>query len=133
MEADAQDKRGGGDERPSVIEYYYRVKWGYADEFVRLYRKNYLPALKKQIELGRILRVTMVTPRIRDTEYARWDYRVTITFRNAKVAASDFDSDSFNKKLYPDQVTFKREEKRRSDILLSHWALPVNEVDLESK
>ena len=41
-------------EKPFVVEYYYKVKWGYADEFMRLFKKNHFPVLKKQIEAGRI-------------------------------------------------------------------------------
>jgi hypothetical protein len=58
---------------------------------------------------------------------------VTIVFKNVKIAFSDFDSDSLNRELYPDQETFKREEQRRFEILLAHWDLPVNALDLEKK
>ncbi|MGZ5426660.1 MAG: hypothetical protein ACXWE1_05585, partial [Thermoanaerobaculia bacterium] len=34
-------------ETPFVVEYYYKAKWGFADEFARLFRKNHLPVLKK--------------------------------------------------------------------------------------
>ena len=26
--------------KPYTVEYYYRVKWGYLDEFMELYKKN---------------------------------------------------------------------------------------------
>ena len=42
-------------EPPFVVEYYYKTKWGYADEFIRLFKKNHYPVLKKQMENGRIL------------------------------------------------------------------------------
>ena len=83
--------------------------------------------------MGRILQVTAVTPRFHNTEEGRWDYRVTIVFRNATIAFSDFDSEPLNKELYPDQETFKKEEQRRFEILLAHWDLPVNTLDLEKK
>ena len=117
-------------ERPYVIEYYYKTKWGYADEFLRLFRKNHLPVLRKEIEMGRILQVTAAAPRYHATEDGRWDYRVTIVFRNAAVATDAFDPDVITKQLYPDQETFKREEQRRFEILLAHWDLPLKEVDL---
>ena len=119
--------------QPSAIEYYYRVKPGYADEFIRLFKKNQYPVLKKQIEMGRILSIKAVTPRVHPNGNERWDYRVTVTFRNAKVAVSDFNSESLNKTLHPDQETFRREERRRSEILQAHWGLPVNEIDLDAK
>jgi hypothetical protein len=133
MNAQARGNQAKLDDRPSVIEYYYRVKWGFADEFIRLFKKNHFPVLKKQMEMGRILQVTAVTPRFHTTEEGRWDYRVTIVFKDAKTAFSDFDSDSLNRELYPDQETFKKEEQRRFEILLAHWDLPVSAMDLEKK
>jgi hypothetical protein len=35
-----------------TIESYYRVKWGYADEFIRLWKTNHYPLLKKAEEKG---------------------------------------------------------------------------------
>ena len=131
--ASAQGNPSASDDKPVTIEYYYKVKWGFSDEFIRLFRKNHYPVLKKQIEMGRILHVTAVTPRFHNTEDGRWDYRVTLTFKNAKIAYSDFDSDALNKELYPDQETFKKEEQRRFEILLGHWDLPVSTLDLDRK
>ena len=68
--------------QPFVAEYYYTARWGHADEFIRLFKKNHLPVLKKQIETGRILRVSAVKPRYHATEDWRWDYRVTIVFKD---------------------------------------------------
>jgi hypothetical protein len=133
MNAQTQGNLAKSDDKPSTIEYYYKVKWGLADEFIRLFKKNHYPVLKKQIDMGRILQVTAVTPRFHNTEEGRWDYRVTIVFKNAKIAFSDFDSDSLNRELYPDQETFKKEEQRRFEILLAHWDLPVSPLDLEKK
>ncbi len=30
-------------ERPYTVEYYYKAKWGYAEEFIRLLKKKSLP------------------------------------------------------------------------------------------
>ena len=120
-------------EQPFVVEYYYKVKWGYADEFISLFKKNHLPLLQKQIELGRLLQVTAVTPRYHTTEDGRWDYRVTIVFKNAAVANADFDEKALARQLYPDQQTYKREEQRRFEILLAHWDLPIKTLDLKDK
>jgi hypothetical protein len=133
MNASAQTKQAAPDDRPVTIEYYYKVKWGFADEFIRLFKKNHYPSLKKQIDMGRILQVSAVTPRFHNTEDGRWDYRVTITFKNTAVAFNDFDSEPLNRELWPDQETFKKEEQRRFEILLAHWDLPVNTLDLERK
>jgi hypothetical protein len=65
-----------GADQPFVVEYYYKTKWGHADEFITLFKKNHLPLLQKQIELGRLLQVTATAPRYHTTEDGRWDYRV---------------------------------------------------------
>jgi hypothetical protein len=112
-------------ETPFVVEYYYKAKWGFADEFARLFKKNHLPVLKKQIESGRFLDVRAEKPRYHATEDGRWDYRVTIVFKSAAVAADSSGEDEIKKQLFPDQETYRREEQRRFEILLAHWDLPL--------
>lgn len=110
---------------PYVIEYYYKTKWGYADEFLQLFRINHLPVLKKQIESGRILSVKLEKPQFHSTEEGRWDLRVTITFKSAATFHSPSGEPEIIRRLYPDQAAFKREEQRRFEILLAHWDVPV--------
>lgn len=120
-------------DQPYAIEYYYKAKWGHADEFLALFKKNHYPVLKKEMELGRMLKVSMVTPRYHMTEDSRWDYRVTIIFNNATIANDNFDSSTIIKQLYPDQETYKKEEQRRFEILDAHWDLPIKDVDLDAR
>jgi hypothetical protein len=119
-------------DQPFLVEYYYTAKWGYADEFIRLFKKNHYPVLKKQIETGRILQVTAVKPKYHATEDGRWDYKVTITYKNLDAAfAPSGDEATIKKQLYPDQETFQREEQRRFEILRAHWDVPIESVELE--
>lgn len=118
-------------DKPYVVEYYYKVKWGSADEFIRLFKKNHLPVLKKQLETGRMLKVTAVKPRYHSTEDGRWDYRVTIVFKNLAAAHDSASEEALIKQLYPDQETFRREEQRRFEILLAHWDVPLVDVELD--
>jgi hypothetical protein len=120
-------------EKPFVVEYYYKAKWGHAEEFLALFRKNHYPLLKKEVELGRMLRVSVVMPVYHTTEDGRWDYRVTIVYKNAAVAHDNFDSGALIKQMYPDQDIYKKEEQRRFEILDAHWDLPVKDVDLDTK
>ncbi|HKV63252.1 MAG TPA: hypothetical protein VJO16_15175 [Candidatus Acidoferrum sp.] len=122
-----------GKEQPYAIEYYYKAKWGHAEEFLALFKKNHYPVLKKEIELGRMLKVSMTVPRYHTTEDGRWDYRVTIVFKSAAIANDNFDSSVVIKQLYPDQETYKKEEQRRFEILDAHWDLPIKDVDLEAR
>lgn len=118
-------------DQPFVVDYYYKAKWGFADEFIRLFKKNHYPVLKKQVDTGRILQVTAVRPRYHSTEDGRWDYRVTIVFKNLLAAHEAGGEESIIKQLYPDQETFRREEQRRFEILVAHWDVPILSVGLD--
>jgi hypothetical protein len=129
--ADARTPQIKETDKPFVVEYYYKVKWGYADEFISLFKKNHFPVLKKQIETGRMVKVTAVKPRYHHTEEGRWDYRVTIVFKNLAAAHDATSEEVLIKQLYPDQASFKREEARRFEILLAHWDVPLVDVELD--
>ena len=118
---------------PYVVDYYYKARWGHQQEFIELFRKNHFPVLELDIEKGRIQEVTAVAPRYHATEDGRWDYRVTIVFRDVAAAFSPGPSESELRGLYPDQETFQREEQRRFQILEAHWDVPVQPVQLGSE
>jgi hypothetical protein len=129
----AKAQSGPATDKPFVVEYYYKTKWGHADEFIALFRKNHYPLLKKQVEMGRMLKVSAVAPFYHTTEDGRWDYRVTIVYKNATVAHDGYDSAALLKQMFPDQETYKKEEQRRFEILDAHWDLPLKDLDLEAK
>lgn len=116
-------------DKPFVVEYYYKAKWGYADEFLTLFKKNHLPVLQKQVESGRIQSIKIEKPRYHATEEGRWDFRVTLAFRNAAAYYGPNDEEAIIRRLYPDQQTFRREEQRRFEILVAHWDVPILPVD----
>ena len=120
-------------EKPYVIEYYYKAKWGHAEEFIALFKKNHYPLLKKEIELGRIVKVFAEVPRFHSTEDGRWDFRTTIVFKNAQIANDNFDSSTLLKQLFPDQDGYKKEEQRRFEILDAHWDVPIKDFDLDAR
>src|SRR5258708_26837402 len=122
-----------GKDQPFAIEYYYKAKWGDEEEFLALFKKNHYPVLKKEMELRRILKVSMTAPRYHTTEDGRWDYRVTIVFKSAAIANDNFDSGPLIKQLYPDQESYKKEEHKRFEILDAHWDLPIKEADLDGR
>ncbi len=120
--------------QPYTMEYYYKVQWGHQQEFLQLFLKNHYPLLKKLIESGRALSVKIETPANHMTEDARWDYRVTIRFKNSTLATTaNPDEDALIKQLWPDQDGYKREEQRRFEILLAHWDLPISDVTPANK
>jgi hypothetical protein len=120
-------------DKPYVIEYYYKAKWGHAEEFIALFKRNHYPVLKKEMELGRILKVFAQVPRYHTTEDGRWDFRTTIVFKNAQIANDNFDSAPILKQLFPDQDAYKKEEQRRFEILDAHWDLPIKDFDLDAR
>jgi len=119
----------GRPDQPYVMEYYYKTQWGHQQEFLNLFLKNHYPLLLKEAQSGRILSVKIEQPANHTTEDGRWDYRVTIRFKNSTVATTDNpDEERFIKQLWPDQRTYQREEQRRFEILLGHWDLPVTDI-----
>jgi hypothetical protein len=114
-----------------TIENYYKAKWGYADEFISLYKKNHFPLLKKALEKGDLISIKAEKPRQHASEESRWDYRVTLVFKNVQAAFDPNLTESYKKTLYPDLEKLKKDEQRRFEILLAHWDVEVQSVDLE--
>ena len=116
-------------DQPYTVEYYYKCQWGHQQEFLDLFLKNHYPLLKKVESTGRILALMIEAPAYHTTEDGRWDYRVTITYKNSTVATTaNPEEEVFIKELWPDQAAYKREEQRRFEILLAHWDLPVTDI-----
>jgi hypothetical protein len=120
--------RAGADQ-PYAVEYYYKVQWGHQQEFLQLFLRNHYPLLMKTVESGRMLSVKIDQPANHMTEESRWDYRVTIRFKNSTLATTaNPDEERMIKELWPDQATYQKEEQRRFEILLAHWDLPVTDL-----
>ncbi|MEI9918458.1 MAG: hypothetical protein WDO14_06610 [Bacteroidota bacterium] len=114
-----------------TIENYYKVKWGYADEFLQLYKTNHYPLLKKAIEKGDVISIKLEKPRQHSPEESRWDYRITLVFKNADAAFDPDLTEPYKKALYPDLEKLKKDEQRRFEILISHWDVEVQNVSLD--
>jgi hypothetical protein len=121
-------------DQPYTIEYYYKCQWGHQAEFLALFVKNHYPLLQKVQSTGRILSIKIESPAYHTTEDGRWDYRVTIRYKNSTVATTaNPDEEAFKMELWPDQATYMKEEQRRFEILLSHWDLPVTDITPQKK
>jgi hypothetical protein len=115
--------------QPYTMEFYYKVQWGHQQEFLRLFLKNHYPLLRKNVEMGRMLSVKIEQPANHMTEDGRWDYRVTIRFKNSTLATTaNPDEEKIIQQLWPDQQTYQREEQRRFEILAAHWDVPVTDI-----
>ena len=114
-----------------IVENYYKVKWGFADEFINLWKANHYPLLKKAIEKGDIISVDAEKPRLHSGEDTRWDFKVIIVFKDAKTA---FDADlttPYKKQLYPDLDKLTRDEQHRFELLIAHWDVMAEKVAVQ--
>jgi hypothetical protein len=119
----------GSPDQPYTMEYYYKTQWGHQQEFLELFLKYHYPLLQRIQKTGRMLSVKIETPANHMTEDARWDYRVTIVFKNSTAATTaNPDEEALIKELWPDQETYRAREQRRFEILLAHWDLPVSNI-----
>jgi hypothetical protein len=115
---------------PLTIEGYYKVKWGYADEFISLWKKNHYPLLKKLKEKGDVISIIAETPVLHSSEETRWDFKVAITFKDEHTALDYSIVDPFKKQLYPDQENYTKAEQHRFELLIAHWDVMVEQVML---
>jgi hypothetical protein len=115
-----------------TVWYFYRVKWGFQDEFVRLFRKNHYPVLKEEMKSGRIKDVRTFVPTYHGDGRADWTFAVVITYRDTAAMTGPSNDAEIVKRLYPDAMAFAREEQRRFEILDAHWDVPLNELDMDA-
>jgi hypothetical protein len=116
---------------PYAVEYYYRVRWGGLAEFLALFRKNHYPVLVRQLATGRVLEIRSEEPRFHTTDLSRWDLRVTLVYKDVVAAHDSAHEAALLKQMYPDQATFHQEERRRFELLLDHWDVPLRTLRLD--
>jgi hypothetical protein len=121
----AQDKKDH-----FTIENYYKVKWGHADEFINLWKVNHYPLLKKAIEKGDIISVEAEKPRLHSGEDTRFDFKVTIVFKNAALAFDHGLTEPYKKELYPDLKKLEKDEQHRFELLIAHWDVMIEKIEL---
>lgn len=114
-----------------TIENYYKVKWGYAEEFISLWKKNHYPLLKKAKEKGDILSVLAEKPKLHSSEDSRWDFKVTIVFKNSALAFDPNLTTPYKKGLYPDEAQLTKDEQHRFELLLAHWDVMTEAIPLD--
>ena len=116
--------------KPSVkgyeVEWVYRVRYGFIDEWWDLFRKYQIPILDREKSLGYVLDYRIYHPQLHTDEAARWDYRVEITYRDFDGARHE---EEIANALFADTPTRKRDENRRWELTENHWDLPIYQVD----
>ena len=115
------------EENPYTAAYYYTVKWGFQEEFERLFMKNHYPVLQADIKAGLIRNVHLYRPTFHGDGRADWTFLVVITYSSWQALGAQRD-EAVVKRLYPDQASFEKEERRRFEILDAHWDVPLTPV-----
>jgi hypothetical protein len=115
--------------KPVIEEWVYRTKYGYKDEWWKIFKKYQIAILERQKQVGYVKEFTVFAPSLHTSEDSRWDYRVIIVRASADAPPGQSE-DEIAKQLFPDQATFKREENRRWELTLNHWDLPIHVVNL---
>ena len=113
-----------------TIENYYKVKWGYGEEFIDLWKTNHYPLLKKAIEKGDIITVEAEKPKLHSGEDTRWDFKVTIVFKDTKAAFDPDLTTPYKKQIYPNLDKLAKDEQHRFELLLSHWDVMTEKIVL---
>ena len=128
-QAPAAQTAGG---KTTTTWYFYKIKWGFQDEFVTLFQKNHYPLLKAGVADGRFVSVKTYVPRYHGDGRADWTFAVEIVAKDDAPTTGPSE-DEIIKKMFPDQATYKKEEQRRFEILEAHWDVPLNGIDLDQK
>src|SRR5438045_5838332 len=116
----SQTRQGDKNDPSFIIENYYKVKWGYAKEFIDLWKANHYPLLKKAIEKGDIISVTAETPVLHSGEDTRWDFKVIIIFKDTEAAFDPDLTTPYKRQLYPDLDKLEKDEQQRFELLIAH-------------
>ena len=112
--------------KPYEVEWVYRVKYGFQDEWARIFRKYQIAILEREKQLGYVTTYTVTQPGLHTSEDARWDYRIIITYPDPAGATHESEVDH---QLFPDRQAEAKEEQRRWELTINHWDLPIHEVD----
>src|SRR5579863_3272825 len=127
-QARAQQASGAASssDKPYMVEWVYKVKWGYADEFWQIFKKYQIATLNREKQLGYVLSYEVYRPGHHMGEDSRWEYCIVITYKN--IASSGHGSE-IEKQLFPDQAAMKRGENRRWELTEAHYDLPIHTID----
>ena len=115
-----------------TVWYFYRVKWGYQDEFLDLYQTNHYPVIKAQLG-GRVTEFKAYGPMYHGDGRSDWTFATVMTFRDDAALTGPDDEMEIAERLFSDFDTFKTEEQHRFELLDAHWDVPLTEIDLEAR
>ena len=111
---------------PYKVEWVYKVKYGFQDEWWKIFQKYQIAILDREKQLGYVTDYVVYRPGLHTSEDFRWDYRIEITYPN--YAGSTHEGE-VERTLFPDQAAEAKEDQRRWELTLNHWDLPIRVAD----
>jgi hypothetical protein len=121
---------------PYIVEWVYKIKPGYADEWNRIFWKYQITGLNRQKEAGTVTKYIVQRPAHHAAMADRWDLRVIIYYKNqpgdrpGRGPGEAAGPGRGGRGLSPaDQETRRKEENRRWELTLDHWDREIREVD----
>jgi hypothetical protein len=127
--AQAPPRQAGAESKTTW--YFYTVKWGLQDEFLDLFQRNHYPILKAKEKAGRFSAVRTYVPEFHGDGRADWTFVVELVVPpNPPSTPTD---EEVIGRLYPDAAKLAREEQRRFEILVAHWDVPLNRMNLDAR
>ncbi len=129
IKAQAPAQQAAGE--PKTVWYFYTVKWGSQDEFLDLFQRNHYPILKEMEKAGLYLSVKTYVPENHGDGRADWTFAVELV-QPATRPSSPTEAEIVAK-LFPDRAKLQKEEERRFELLVAHWDVPLNRIDLGTR
>lgn len=65
--------------KTETVEWVYRIRYGFHDEWFQIFQKYQIAILERQKQLGYVKDYTIWAPSLHTSEDSRWDYRIVIT------------------------------------------------------
>jgi hypothetical protein len=124
------DAQAPAAEKTRTTWYFYTVRWGFQDEFLDLFQKNHYPVLKAMRDAGAFTSIRTFTPRYHGDGRADWTFAVELIANEDYRGVTEAE---VVRRLYPDRETFRKEERRRFELLEAHWDVPLDPVDFETR
>jgi hypothetical protein len=116
---------------PKTVWFFYTVKWGAQDEFLDLFQRNHYPILKEMEKAGLYLSVKTFVPENHGDGRADWTFAVELVQPATRPASPT--EEEIVARLYPDRAKLQKEEERRFELLVAHWDVPLNRIDLGAR
>ena len=127
--AQAPPKQGAGE--PKTIWFFYTVKWGGQDEFLDLFQRNHYPILKARRRRGCSCRFRR--PCRRTTATAGPTGRSPSSSSSRQPGRRRRPKTRLSPSCFRTGRSSHEEEQRRFELLVAHWDVPLNRIDLDTR